>query len=99
ALGASPLDRSLIFPITISGCLAPTQQEVQFCIGRLSSVDKDAESLGNCYSARQLIQSVWNRRVETGFSYDEQSGNGNPGSEFGWREIMLEMNRNPLLLV
>lgn len=98
-LGATPLDRSLIFPLTITGCLAATQHEVDFCIGRLSSVGKDAESLGNCLAARQLIGCVWEKRLAKGFEYDEQKGVGTGGTVVGWREVMLELNRNPLLLV
>jgi hypothetical protein len=92
-LGASPLDRSLIFPLTIAGCLAATRDEVGFCIGRLSSVGKDAESLGNCFAARLLIESVWQKRGERG------SDVNNGGTAVGWRDVMLEMNENPLLLV
>jgi hypothetical protein len=89
--------------------------EVDFCIGRLSSVGKDAESLGNCLAARQLIGKVWEKRVEKGFvDLNEYSAlgigmdahgrvtdgaPGGPGCDVGWRSVMLEMNRNPLLLV
>lgn len=96
-LGASPLDRSLIFPLTIAGCLAATREEAGFCIRRLSSVGKDAESLGNCFAARLLIETVWQKRLERGF--EENGGAGGGGSDVGWRTVMMEMNRNPLLLV
>ena len=60
---------------------------------------EDAESLGNCLAARQLIGCVWEKRLAKGFEYDEETGVGTGGTVVGWREVMLELNRNPLLLV
>lgn len=108
-LGASPLDRSLIFPITITGCLAGTLAEADFCVGRLSSVGADAESFGNCLAARQLIRRVWEKRVMSGYAYREDydrlppdaagPGSSDPMLDASWRTVMHEMSENPLLLV
>lgn len=96
ALQSSPLDRALIFPLTITGCLALTQAEVDFCHGRLASVGSDAESFGNCLQARQLIDAVWAKRTLSGLTLE-----GVPRISRGvsWRVVMRELGEDPLLLV
>jgi hypothetical protein len=96
ALGSSALDRALVFPITITGCLAATQPEVNFCLNRLANVGNDANSFGNCLQARELINEVWQKRIAVGVD-----ANGFPlkSQPINWRTVMRELGEDPLLLV
>ena len=96
ALRSSPLDRALVFPITITGCLAATKAEVDFCLARLANVGNDANSFGNCLQARELIHVVWAKRAAVGID-----ANGVPvtSQPVNWRTVMRELGEDPLLLV
>jgi len=96
ALRSSALDRALIFPITITGCLAATQGEVQFCLSRLANVGNDAESFGNCMQSGELIAAVWKRRIAGGI---DVTGMPLMSQSVNWRKIMRELGDHPLLLV
>lgn len=96
ALHSSPLDRALIFPITITGCLAATQAEVDFCLARLANVGNDANSFGNCLQARELIHEVWAKRIAVGI---DASGVPVKSQPINWRIVMRELGEDPLLLV
>ena len=96
ALRSSPLDRALVFPITITGCLAATQAEVDFCLARLANVGNDANSFGNCLQARELIHAVWEKRTAVGI---DASGVPVKSQSINWRIVMRELGEDPLLLV
>ena len=95
-LHSSPLDRALIVPITITGCLAATQAEVDFCLARLANVGNDANSFGNCLQARELIHEVWGKRIAMGI---DASGVPVKSQAINWRIVMRELGEDPLLLV
>lgn len=96
ALRSSPLDRALVFPITITGCLAATQVEVDFCLARLANVGNDANSFGNCLQARELIHAVWQKRIAVGIDTNGVPVKSQP---INWRIVMRELGEDPLLLV
>jgi hypothetical protein len=96
ALRSSALDRALIFPITITGCLAATQAEVDFCLARFANVGNDANSFGNCLQARELIHAVWAKRTAVGI---DASGVPVKSQSINWRIVMRELGEDPLLLV
>ena len=85
-----------MFPITIIGCLAATQAEVDYCLARFTNVGNDANSFGNCLQARELIHAVWSKRTAVGID-----ANGVPvkSQPINWRTVMRELGEDPLLLV
>ncbi|KAJ8519051.1 hypothetical protein ONZ45_g3941 [Pleurotus djamor] len=90
-LPRSILDRSLVFPICIAGCMTDSSPQRDFLKGRLQAQD---ESWGNVMSTRALMESVWRKRdVSTGVGHS----NNNRAIAVDWRESLLE--NSVLLLV
>jgi hypothetical protein len=81
-LPASPLDRSLVFPICLAGCMTdePTQRE--FFRSRLGAL---CNPVGNCSRALELMEEVWRQRDVT-------------GRPVPWRDVMKDMNVELLLV-
>ncbi|KAG9048096.1 hypothetical protein FS837_000802 [Tulasnella sp. UAMH 9824] len=59
AIPSTDLDRSLVFPITIGGCLAATAEHRSFFAERLAA---QGSAVGNGSQAKLLMETVWKRR-------------------------------------
>jgi len=81
-LPPSELDRSLVFPLCLTGCMTDNRARRDLLKGRLQAQD---ENLGNILQARALMEAVWRRR---------DVGRG----AVDWREIMHNDGLNLLLL-
>jgi hypothetical protein len=81
-LPPSEVDRALIFPICIAGCMTDDSKRREFLKCRLQSQD---ESIGNLMRTRLLMEAVWHKRDVSGRSSD-------------WRETMGERGLNLLLV-
>ncbi|KAJ7745738.1 fungal-specific transcription factor domain-containing protein [Mycena metata] len=81
-LPASEVDRALVFPICLAGCMTDDSAWRDFLKGRLQALD---ESLGNLMRTRLLMEAVWQKRDISGMTVD-------------WRETMRERGLNLLLL-
>jgi len=81
-LPASEVDRSLIFPICIAGCLTDDPMNRSTLSGRLQGQD---QSIGNLLQTRAVMETVWQKRDSHGGTVD-------------WREILREQGRNLLLV-
>ena len=82
-LPCSEYDRSLVFPFVLVGCATDDlkmRDYVRYRINQLSS------TVGNCATAGELIEYVWNRR------------DSNPGLTIGWGEAMEEIGMTILLV-
>jgi hypothetical protein len=82
-LPPSDVDRSLVFPICLAGCLTdmPEQREVF----RRRLAEKDSP-VGNVGAAQMLMSAVWMRRDMEG------------GSAVSWQEVMKEQGYILLLV-
>jgi hypothetical protein len=81
-LPPSELDRSLVFPLCITGCMTDNRARRDLLKGRLQAQD---ENLGNILQARALMEAVWRRRDVGGGAVD-------------WRKIMHDDSLNLLLV-
>lgn len=81
-LPPSPIDRSLVFPICIAGCMTDQPDQRAFFQGRLDAL---TSPVGNTSLALMLMREVWKRRDETGVAV-------------GWRDVMIDMDLALLLV-
>ncbi|KAJ7762010.1 fungal-specific transcription factor domain-containing protein [Mycena maculata] len=81
-LPLSEVDRALVFPICLAGCMTDDSSWREFLKGRLQALD---ESLGNLMRTRLLMEAVWQKRDVSGMTVD-------------WRETMRERGLNLLLV-
>ncbi|KAJ7126736.1 fungal-specific transcription factor domain-containing protein [Mycena epipterygia] len=81
-LPSSEVDRALVFPICLAGCMTDDSTWREFLKGRLQALD---ESLGNLMRTRVLIEAVWQKRDVSGATVD-------------WRETIRERGLNLLLV-
>ncbi|KAJ7261731.1 fungal-specific transcription factor domain-containing protein [Mycena haematopus] len=81
-LPPSEVDRALVFPICLAGCMTDDSNWRDFFKGRLQALD---ESLGNLMRTRLLMEAVWKKRDVSGSTVD-------------WRETMRERGLNLLLV-
>ncbi|KAF7328044.1 Zn(2)-C6 fungal-type domain-containing protein [Mycena kentingensis (nom. inval.)] len=81
-LPSSEVDRALVFPICLAGCMTDDSNLREFLKGRLQARD---QSLGNLMRTRLLMEAVWQRRDVSGSTVD-------------WRETMRERGLNLLLV-
>jgi hypothetical protein len=81
-LPPSEVDRSLVFPLCLAGCMTDNRARRELVKSRLQGQD---ENLGNILQARALMETVWRRRDVSGGAVD-------------WREIMHNDGLNLLLL-
>lgn len=79
----SSIDRSLVLPLALVGCLAGLPEQRQAALARLALRD---EAIGNISSARLLIERVWNVRSLHGNAVD-------------WRDVLLGNMQVQLLLI
>jgi len=59
----STVDRALILPLALAGCLTNDETQAQYIRSRLSAQD---ESFGNLRATRLLIERVWQAREQSG---------------------------------
>ncbi|KAJ7707437.1 fungal-specific transcription factor domain-containing protein [Mycena rosella] len=81
-LPSSEVDRALVFPICLAGCMTDDSAWRDFLKGRLQVLD---ESLGNLMRTRLLMEAVWQKRDVSRMTVD-------------WRETMRERGLNLLLV-
>ncbi|KDQ19341.1 hypothetical protein BOTBODRAFT_142926 [Botryobasidium botryosum FD-172 SS1] len=87
------VDRSVVFPICISGCLTDDAAQRQFLLGRVQMVAKngpETENVGNCTQVAQLMNEVWRKR--------DTMREGGVHGEVCWRETMKELGWTFLLV-
>lgn len=83
-LPPSEVDRSLVFPICLAGCLTDDHGHREMYKARLQGQD---ESIGNLLQTRAIMETVWQRR-------DVQGGL----TAVDWRETTRERGMNLLLM-
>ncbi|OSC98252.1 hypothetical protein PYCCODRAFT_1418035 [Trametes coccinea BRFM310] len=83
--------RSVVFGICISGCLTDDRAQRAFLLNMLEQ--QQQESVGNIGEVKRLMQEVWSRRDA------ERREHGHYWKPVDWRAVMLESNRDLLLLV
>ncbi|KAF7312576.1 Zn(2)-C6 fungal-type domain-containing protein [Mycena indigotica] len=81
-LPPSEVDRALVFPICLAGCMTDDSNWREFLKARLQARD---ESLGNLMRTRLLMEAVWQKRDVSAMTVD-------------WRETMRERGLNLLLV-
>ncbi|KAJ7067197.1 fungal-specific transcription factor domain-containing protein [Mycena amicta] len=81
-LPPSEVDRALVFPIFLAGCMTDDSNWREFLNGRLQARD---ESLGDLMRTRLLMEAVWQQRDVSGVNVD-------------WQETMREQGLNLLLV-
>jgi len=77
--------RSVVFGICLCGCLADDPADREFLLRRLDAEEK-AEGVGNCASARSVMQEVWRSRaaaVASGSNNNNNNNNGGGGGNSG----------------
>jgi hypothetical protein len=82
-LPPSEIDRSLVFPICLAGCLTDLPTQRLFFHRRL--VEKGSP-VGNVGTARLLMETVWNKRDSEG------------GRIVCWQEVMRDLGHSLLLV-
>jgi hypothetical protein len=81
-LPSSEVDRSLVFPLCLAGCLTDDRTRRDLLKARLQAQD---ENIGNILQVRGLMEAVWRRRDFSGGAID-------------WRDIMRNDGLNVLLV-
>lgn len=82
-LPSSDVDRSLVFPICLAGCLADLQVQRTFFSQRL---EQKGSPVGNVGMALLLMTEVWARRDASG------------GQVVSWQDVMKELGHDLLLV-
>ncbi|KAH9963088.1 fungal-specific transcription factor domain-containing protein [Lactifluus volemus] len=77
--------RSVVFGICLCGCLTDDYEEQDFLLKRLD--EEQAQDVGNCASARSVMQLVWEQRRNTN------------GASLSWRDATQIFGGESLLLV
>lgn len=70
------INRALVFPITLAGCLCETASQQAFFKGRFQQLSPEATAFGNTAPALQLMEEVWRRRLTS--------------TIVDWRQIMTD---------
>ncbi|KAG6334492.1 hypothetical protein ID866_4603 [Astraeus odoratus] len=83
-LPVSFMDRALIFPMYLAGCLADDRAKREVFKSRLLGVQ---DSFGNILQTVRVLEAVWHRRDNRG------------GGAVEWRDLLHVQGRNHLLLV
>lgn len=89
-LPPSDVDKSLVFPFTLAGCLADNTEQRAFFKARLGA----HRSIGNCLQAVRLMDTVWQKRDEA----SALLAKGIKPPRVHWREVMDELGMNLLLV-
>ncbi|PBK70212.1 hypothetical protein ARMSODRAFT_956285 [Armillaria solidipes] len=82
-LEPSEIDRTLVFPVCLAGCMTSNSSHRDLLKSRLQSQD---ESIGNLLQTRLVMEAVWQKRGKSGSNACE------------WREILRERCPNLLLI-
>jgi len=82
AIPSRDLDRSLVFPITLSGCLSESREHREFFADRLAA---QGSAVGNGSQAKLLMETTWKRRDA-----------GEKG--INWRDVMKDLGFDLLLV-
>ena len=93
--------RSVVFGICLCGCLADDEADRDFLLRRLDAEER-AEGVGNCASARAVMQEVWSRRAAAAAAANANANtNGGAGDvpPLSWREATRQYGGESLLLV
>ncbi|KAG8936068.1 hypothetical protein FRC02_004693 [Tulasnella sp. 418] len=61
-LQMSDVDRSLVFPIALAGCLTDDRSYREYLVSRLKALGKEGEAVGNSRSCLLLMEKVWEKR-------------------------------------
>lgn len=88
------MDRSLVFPVCIAGCMTDDPILRQYFAGRLRVVDVP---VGNCGKTLILMESVWKKRDELYLRGMREDPTILPPG-FGWRDVMRETKLELLLV-
>ncbi|KAH9995653.1 fungal-specific transcription factor domain-containing protein [Russula compacta] len=88
---ASSVLRSVVFGICLCGCLADDPDERDFLLRRLDEEEQAEGGVGNCASARAVMQMVWSRR--------DPGGGGGGGPPLSWREATQQFGGDESLLL
>jgi hypothetical protein len=91
-LPPSDIDKSLVFPFFMAGCMAESAEQREFFKARLS-VHK---SVGNCASAVRLMEAVWKRREDV--SRIAAAKGLTIKSKVHWRDVMEDLGMQLLLV-
>lgn len=86
-LPASDVDKSLIFPLCLAGCLSEDQTEREFFRSRLLP----HKTVGNCTQAVRLMEAIWTKKAQAIMT-------GMSGIAVDWRQTMEEMGVQLLLV-
>ncbi|KAK7050853.1 hypothetical protein VNI00_004964 [Paramarasmius palmivorus] len=81
-LAPTDIDRTLVLPICLAGCMTDNSMHRDFLKGRLQAQD---ETIGNIMKTRFLMEGVWQRRDVGGGTVD-------------WRELIRERGLNLLFM-
>lgn len=81
-LALSEVDRGLVLPICVAGCLTDIPEERELFKQRLDAQDT---SLGNLLETRRLMETVWHKRDSQGGVVD-------------WRHAMADIGINLLVI-
>lgn len=81
-LALSDVDRGLVFPICVAGCLADVREQREFFTQRL---DAHSVPFGNLAQTRHLMEVVWRKRDTQGGVVD-------------WRSTMPDIGVNLLVI-
>lgn len=79
------INRAVIFPITLAGCLCETLSQQAFFRGRFQQLSPEATAFGNTRPALELMEEVWTRRLLGGVVH--------------WRHVMLQKWEAGILLI
>lgn len=82
------INRAMVFPITLAGCLCETESQQAFLRNRFLQLSPEASAFGNTRPALELMEEVWRRRAMSGRT-----------EKIYWRQIMLEKWRGEILLI
>jgi len=82
-LPCSDVDKSLVFPLCLAGCLSATGAQKDIFRGRLSP----HHTVGNCHRAVEVIDAVWAKRQALA-----------DGTVVDWRKSMEELGFRLLLV-
>ncbi|KAF9260103.1 hypothetical protein L218DRAFT_620173 [Marasmius fiardii PR-910] len=80
---SSEIDRTLIFPMCLAGCMTDHPNHRAFLKGRLQALDN---TIGNTSNVRLLMEGVWQRRGDQTVHHVD------------WREAMQDRSLNLLLI-
>lgn len=76
----SHINRALVLPITLTGCLADTPAQQSFFRSRYQNLGPEAASFGNSSQALMLMEEVWRQRATAPL-----------GTKVCWRKVMRDL--------